>query len=135
MGIGGLYAIAATDGFADTLARGLWREAGEDPMVLARMSVLLPTRRAVRTLRDSFLRHFGPHRAATSRRRSRREPRCAMWIATPGARRNWPRMSNNGSLTHSPTPAGSSLVTKVPVLARPSALTVANMSTPPPAPG
>ncbi|MBO6559417.1 MAG: double-strand break repair protein AddB [Nisaea sp.] len=56
MGIGGLYAIAATDGFADTLARGLWQEAGEDPMVLARMSVLLPTRRAVRTLRDSFLR-------------------------------------------------------------------------------
>ncbi|WP_420403708.1 double-strand break repair protein AddB [Nisaea sp.] len=56
MGIGGLYAIAATDGFADTLARGLWQEAGEDPMVLVRMSVLLPTRRAVRTLRDSFLR-------------------------------------------------------------------------------
>ena len=56
MGVGGLYAIEATDGFADTLARGLWQEAGEDPMVLARMSVLVPTRRAVRTLRESFLR-------------------------------------------------------------------------------
>ena len=56
MGVGGLYAIEATDGFADTLARGLWHEAGEDPMVLARMSVLVPTRRAVRTLRESFLR-------------------------------------------------------------------------------
>lgn len=56
MEIRGLYAIAATEGFADTLAHGLWQEAGEDPMVLARMSVLLPTRRAVRTLRESFLR-------------------------------------------------------------------------------
>ena len=56
MSIGGLYAIEATDGFADTLARGLWQEAGEDPMILARMSILVPTRRAVRTLRESFLR-------------------------------------------------------------------------------
>jgi len=42
--------------FADTLAAGLLAEAGEAPAALAGITVLLPTRRAQRTLREAFLR-------------------------------------------------------------------------------
>ena len=39
-----------------TLARGLAALAGDDPLLLPRMTVLLPTRRAARSLREAFLR-------------------------------------------------------------------------------
>lgn len=42
--------------FLDTLARGISDEAGSDPVSLARVTVLLPTRRACRALREAFLR-------------------------------------------------------------------------------
>ena len=42
--------------FADSLARGLRARAGDDPLALAAMTVVLPTRRAVRALTDAFLR-------------------------------------------------------------------------------
>ncbi len=42
--------------FADTLAAALLREAGGDPLKLAEMTVLLPNRRACRTLQEAFLR-------------------------------------------------------------------------------
>ena len=42
--------------FVDALARGLLAEAGGDPLVLADMLVLLPNRRACRSLRDAFWR-------------------------------------------------------------------------------
>jgi ATP-dependent helicase/nuclease subunit B len=42
--------------FVDSLAAGLWQQAGERAEVLAAMTVLLPTRRAARALREAFLR-------------------------------------------------------------------------------
>src|SRR5438045_1951518 len=52
----GLYTISADASFLDELAAGLRRIAGDDPLALARMVVLLPTRRACRALREAFLR-------------------------------------------------------------------------------
>lgn len=51
-----IYTIPAGVSFADALARGLWAEAGEDPLRLADVTLLLPTRRAARNLREAFLR-------------------------------------------------------------------------------
>jgi len=51
-----VYTIAAHRPFLATLAAGLLGMAGADPLLLPRMTVLLPTRRAVRSLRDAFLR-------------------------------------------------------------------------------
>ncbi len=42
--------------FVDALAAGLLTHAAADPAALARMMVLLPTRRACRAMRDAFLR-------------------------------------------------------------------------------
>jgi ATP-dependent helicase/nuclease subunit B len=58
-----VYTIDAGIPFVDALARGLLarisRDDGDDPLALARVTVLLPTRRAVRSLRDAFLRASG----------------------------------------------------------------------------
>src|SRR3954454_6956918 len=54
-----VYTIAPDRPFLDTLARGLVALAGHDPLRLARMTVLLPTRRAARSLREAFLRLTG----------------------------------------------------------------------------
>src|SRR5437879_8951315 len=51
-----VYTIAAYQPFLATLAAGLLGIAGADPLQLARITVLLPTRRAVRSLREAFLR-------------------------------------------------------------------------------
>jgi ATP-dependent helicase/nuclease subunit B len=51
-----LYTIAPERPFLATLADGLLATVGEDPLALARVTVLLPTRRAVRALREAFLR-------------------------------------------------------------------------------
>ncbi len=51
-----VYTIAAHRPFLATLAAGLLGMAGDDPLQLRRITVLLPTRRAVRSLRDAFLR-------------------------------------------------------------------------------
>jgi ATP-dependent helicase/nuclease subunit B len=51
-----LYSIPAGVAFADSLARGLRDRAGDDPLALASMTILLPSRRAVRALTDAFLR-------------------------------------------------------------------------------
>jgi ATP-dependent helicase/nuclease subunit B len=51
-----LYTIAPERPFLATLATGLLSMAGEDPLLLPRITVLLPTRRAVRALREAFLR-------------------------------------------------------------------------------
>ncbi len=56
MGLPRLFNIPAGFSFADVLAKGLLGDAGDDPMEMARMQVLLPTRRACRTLREAFLR-------------------------------------------------------------------------------
>ncbi|MGE4014245.1 MAG: double-strand break repair protein AddB, partial [Alphaproteobacteria bacterium] len=51
-----VFSIAAGLPFADALAAGLLARAGRDPLQLARMLVLLPTRRACRSVREAFLR-------------------------------------------------------------------------------
>lgn len=51
-----LYTIAPDRPFLATLAKGLLAMAGDEPLALPRITVLLPTRRAVRALRESFLR-------------------------------------------------------------------------------
>jgi ATP-dependent helicase/nuclease subunit B len=51
-----VYTIAPERPFQATLAGGLLEMAGGDPLRLLRITVLLPTRRAVRALREAFLR-------------------------------------------------------------------------------
>src|SRR5258708_2264746 len=51
-----VYTIAAGVPFLDALADGIVAEAGDDALALSRVTVLLPTRRACRALRDAFLR-------------------------------------------------------------------------------
>jgi len=52
----GLYTIGIDRRFADELARGLLSEHGGDPLALADMLILVPTRRSVRSVREAFLR-------------------------------------------------------------------------------
>ncbi|MBV9017161.1 MAG: double-strand break repair protein AddB, partial [Alphaproteobacteria bacterium] len=54
-----IYTIAPDRLFLAVLARGLLDRAEGDPLRLARMTVLLPTRRAARALREAFLRLSG----------------------------------------------------------------------------
>ncbi|WP_338664243.1 double-strand break repair protein AddB [Pararoseomonas sp. SCSIO 73927] len=59
-----LYEIPAHRPFLDDLAQGVVAMAaqggkGDDPAALARVTILLPTRRAARSLRESFLRASG----------------------------------------------------------------------------
>ena len=57
--ISSIFTIPPTLPFADTLAAGLLARAGGASEALARMTVLLPTRRACRALREAFLRQSG----------------------------------------------------------------------------
>src|SRR5947207_1143317 len=50
-----IYTIAPDRPFLATLAQGLLTLADGDPLNLRRMTVLLPTRRAARALREAFL--------------------------------------------------------------------------------
>ncbi|NJC09347.1 double-strand break repair protein AddB [Polymorphobacter fuscus] len=54
-----LFTIAPHVAFVDALALGLVARAGGDALALANTQVLLPNRRAVRTLTDAFVRHSG----------------------------------------------------------------------------
>lgn len=54
-----VYTIEADRAFVDELAAGLLRRYGARPEALARVTVLLPNRRAARALRDGFLRVSG----------------------------------------------------------------------------
>lgn len=51
-----VYTIPAGAPFVDVLARGLIDRYGGDPLAFSRVTVLLPTRRACRSLREAFLR-------------------------------------------------------------------------------
>jgi ATP-dependent helicase/nuclease subunit B len=51
-----VFTIPAGLPFVDALAAGILARAGEAPEVLADATVLLPTRRACRSLREAFLR-------------------------------------------------------------------------------
>ena len=50
-----VFTIPAGVPFVDALARGLLARWGDDPLALARVTLLLPTRRACRSLREAFL--------------------------------------------------------------------------------
>ena len=58
-GPNGFYTIPPGAAFVDALAAGVMHECGGDPMALARYTILLPTRRACRALREGFLRVTG----------------------------------------------------------------------------
>jgi ATP-dependent helicase/nuclease subunit B len=51
-----VFTIPAGISFVEALARGLLDRYGADPLSLGRVRILLPTRRAARTLREAFLR-------------------------------------------------------------------------------
>ena len=52
--------IPAGAPFVDALAAGIWQMVGkDDPLALTGVTVLLPTRRAIRSLREAFLRLGG----------------------------------------------------------------------------
>ena len=51
-----VFTIPAGTPFTDALARGILDRYGDDPLDLGRVLVLLPTRRACRSLRESILR-------------------------------------------------------------------------------
>jgi ATP-dependent helicase/nuclease subunit B len=51
-----LYTISPDRPFLGTVASGLFAMTGSDPLALTRMTLLLPTRRAARALREAFLR-------------------------------------------------------------------------------
>ena len=59
-----VYTIAPERPFLATLAGGLLEMTGGDPLRLPRVTVLLPTRRAVRALREAFLRATSEGREA-----------------------------------------------------------------------
>jgi len=54
-----VYSIAAHRGFADALVAGLVPRYAEDKFGLARLTLLLPSARAARTLSEAFVRHAG----------------------------------------------------------------------------
>lgn len=54
-----LFTIPAGVPFARALAKGIIAQAGDAPDALPHYTILLPTRRAVRTVRDAFLRESG----------------------------------------------------------------------------
>lgn len=54
-----VYSIAAHRGFADALVAGLVPRYREEGFGLARLTLLVPSTRAKRTLIEAFIRHFG----------------------------------------------------------------------------
>lgn len=54
-----VYSIAAHRGFADALVAGLVPRYSEEGVGLARLTLLLPSTRAARTVSEAFIRHFG----------------------------------------------------------------------------
>ncbi len=51
-----IFTVPPEESFLDALVAGLRAQDGADPAVLARTTILLPTRRAVRALAEAFLR-------------------------------------------------------------------------------
>ncbi|MCH7629127.1 MAG: double-strand break repair protein AddB, partial [Proteobacteria bacterium] len=54
-----VYSIAAHRGFADALVAGLIPRYREEGLGLARLTLLLPSRRAIRTVTEAFVRASG----------------------------------------------------------------------------
>ncbi|MGB8842356.1 MAG: double-strand break repair protein AddB, partial [Aliidongia sp.] len=56
MTVPSVWTIPAALPFLDTLVAGIYGRQGRDPLALAEITLLLPTRRACRAARDAFLR-------------------------------------------------------------------------------
>ena len=54
-----VFTIPPGENFSDQLVAGLVDRHGGDPLGLGRLTLLLPTRRGMRAVRDGFLRHSG----------------------------------------------------------------------------
>jgi hypothetical protein len=54
-----IYSIAAHRGFADALVAGIVPRYAQADLGLARLTLLLPSGRAVRTMSEAFIRHAG----------------------------------------------------------------------------
>lgn len=54
-----VYSIAAHRGFADALVAGLVPRYAEPGFGLARLTLILPSTRAMRTMQEAFIRHYG----------------------------------------------------------------------------
>lgn len=54
-----VYSIAAHRGFADALVAGLVPRYSDPDLGLARLTLLLPSQRAIRTVTEAFVRHSG----------------------------------------------------------------------------
>ena len=54
-----IYSIAAHRGFADALVAGLVPRYSEEGVGLARLTLLLPSSRAARSVSEAFIRHYG----------------------------------------------------------------------------
>src|ERR1700722_20347617 len=54
-----VYNIETGHSFADRLATGILERTAADPLLLTDYTILLPSRRACRTLREAFLRLSG----------------------------------------------------------------------------
>lgn len=54
-----IYSVAAHRGFADALVTGLIPRYGDEEMGLARLTLLVPSSRAARTISEAFIRHAG----------------------------------------------------------------------------
>ena len=54
-----IYSIAAHRGFADALVAGLTPRYADAEFGLARLTLLLPSARAMRTVGEAFIRHYG----------------------------------------------------------------------------
>jgi len=57
-----VYSIAAHRGFADALVAGLVPRYSDPELGLAKLTLLLPSARAARTISEAFIRHFGESR-------------------------------------------------------------------------
>ncbi len=62
-----VYSIAAHRGFADALVAGLVPRYFDPQLGLARLTLLLPSARAIRTLTEAFIRHFGAQEGESAR--------------------------------------------------------------------
>ena len=54
-----VFTIPPGENFSGQLVAGLVDRHGGDPLGLGRLTLLLPTRRGIRAVRDAFLRHSG----------------------------------------------------------------------------
>ncbi len=54
-----VYTIPSGAPFADVLTKGLLKQVADNPLALTGYTLLLPTRRAVRSIREAFLRMSG----------------------------------------------------------------------------